>query len=334
LNYVDTVSLTSGELGQRLVDALVRSGMKVVRESDLHGRPLLLRVEKERETLTLRVFLWRITHGGATRALDEYRVQTTRPGDQPFLVRGERRTLLLGYHESLEVFAAWDARLHRDPASSSSLQVSLDELHDASESGFTSRLRPISTGSEVVVAFRPDSAGAYLDVVERLTAVGIPATTEVVEAATRGSAIKEIDLPENVERRREIREVAALVRDRRFRTAVLRAYDERCAACGLDVGLVVAAHIEGVAEGGEDVIANGLALCPTHHQAFDRGLLLIQDDGRIVINNDLAAEASGAPSNVRRLAAGVRARALLPSDPRLRPDPIRLAHHRTKWEGP
>ncbi|MGC2374623.1 MAG: HNH endonuclease [Solirubrobacteraceae bacterium] len=282
-------------------------------------------------TLPLRVFIWRITHGGASRAADEYRVQTTRPQNQPFLAGDGAQTLLLGYHEDLDVFAAWDVREHSNPGSSSSLQVSLDLLEEAREKGVTSRLRDTQAGQELVVAFAPESAAAYLDVSERLYAAGVQSATPAVEAATSGAPIPDASLPADAERRREIREVAALVRDRRFRTAVLRAYRERCAFCGLGLGIVEAAHIQSVADNGPDVVANGVAACPNHHKAFDRGLLLVQSDSRISVNEDRTVELGLDPGDLIRLKEGLRDQLRLPSDPAVCPDHARLEQHRSKW---
>lgn len=69
-----------------------------------------------------------------------------------------------------------------------------------------------------------------------------------------------------------------------FAAAVKDAYRDRCAVChqglispggGLEIE---AAHIVPVSERGSDVIGNGLALCRTHHWAFDASLFVISDD--------------------------------------------------------
>lgn len=92
-------------------------------------------------------------------------------------------------------------------------------------------------------------------------------------------------------------------RDPEFRIEVLRAYEYRCAMCGYDgrldtvpVGLD-AAHVQWWAYGGPDDLANGLALCVLHHRAFDRGVLGISPDHRVLVS--------------RRFNGGVRARALV-----------------------
>jgi len=63
---------------------------------------------------------------------------------------------------------------------------------------------------------------------------------------------------------------------RRFAFDVFTRYGTRCAFCSISHrDLVVAAHIIEKHENGSDDARNGLALCPTHHAAFDKGLLRI-----------------------------------------------------------
>ena len=68
------------------------------------------------------------------------------------------------------------------------------------------------------------------------------------------------------------------IRDQAFRRVVRRAYDYRCAACGLrvmvdDVVLVDAAHLIPFAITQDDDPRNGIALCRNHHWAMDKQLL-------------------------------------------------------------
>lgn len=80
-------------------------------------------------------------------------------------------------------------------------------------------------------------------------------------------------------------------RDRAFRRAVLDQYDNRCAFTGRrflsPVGTLVlgldAAHVVPVSENGSDHPANGLPLTKDIHWAFDRGLLSVSDDRKIIV---------------------------------------------------
>lgn len=74
----------------------------------------------------------------------------------------------------------------------------------------------------------------------------------------------------------------------------MRAYGQCCAVCRLRrAELVEAAHIVADADGGEPVVSNGLALCKLHHAAFDRHILGIRPDLRIVIRQDVLDDTDG-----------------------------------------
>ena len=81
-----------------------------------------------------------------------------------------------------------------------------------------------------------------------------------------------------------------IVRDRIFRKSVLFAYDSRCALTGLKLingggrAEVEAAHIRPVEADGPDKTSNGLALSGTVHWMFDRGLVTLDDDLKILIS--------------------------------------------------
>ena len=83
------------------------------------------------------------------------------------------------------------------------------------------------------------------------------------------------------------------VRDRIFRSKVLKAYDSRCALTGFKFingggrAEVEAAHIKSVEAKGPDIVQNGLALSGTIHWMFDRGLLGLGDDRRILLSNHI-----------------------------------------------
>ncbi|MEX0742301.1 MAG: HNH endonuclease [Phycisphaeraceae bacterium] len=73
-------------------------------------------------------------------------------------------------------------------------------------------------------------------------------------------------------------DAAEAVRDQAFRRVVLKAYDYRCAACGLrvvvdDLVLVDAAHLIPWNVSRDDDPRNGMTLCKNHHWAMDRSLI-------------------------------------------------------------
>ncbi|MFH9399896.1 phosphorothioated DNA-binding restriction endonuclease [Streptomyces sp. NPDC017638] len=97
-------------------------------------------------------------------------------------------------------------------------------------------------------------------------------------------------------------------RDPRMRELVLTAYEYRCAFCGYDgrigsvpVGLE-AAHVRWWAFGGPDEIENGLCLCSLHHKLFDKGVLGLGDDQRVLVSQRFVGHSTAAHDHVIALA--------------------------------
>lgn len=116
-------------------------------------------------------------------------------------------------------------------------------------------------------------------------------------------------------------------RDRAFAAAVKDAYLDTCAMSGVKIingggrSEVHAAHIRPVEHRGPDSVRNGLALSGTFHWMFDRGLISVDDDYRLLLAKDRL------PDSIDRLLGG-NDRLLAPGRPDLRPHPQFLAWHR------
>ena len=75
---------------------------------------------------------------------------------------------------------------------------------------------------------------------------------------------------------REREKLSRLRRNPAFRDIILRKYNYTCVICGCkEQSILEAAHIKGVAEGGDDSENNGICLCKNHHGLYDAGLLHI-----------------------------------------------------------
>jgi putative restriction endonuclease len=78
-------------------------------------------------------------------------------------------------------------------------------------------------------------------------------------------------------------------RDRVFSKLVRNAYNNRCAVTGLQIingggrTEVEAAHVRSVDDNGPDSVRNGIALSRTVHWMFDRGIISMEDDGKLLI---------------------------------------------------
>jgi putative restriction endonuclease len=122
-----------------------------------------------------------------------------------------------------------------------------------------------------------------------------------------------------------------IVRDAAFRHAVLDAYEDTCAATGIRIingggrAEAQAAHIVPVGEGGPDVVQNGIALSATMHWLFDRHLISLGEDWRLLVSHNRV------PAELRGLMAGHANALRLPRDRALWPDSRFVAHHRERF---
>ena len=118
-------------------------------------------------------------------------------------------------------------------------------------------------------------------------------------------------------------------RDGRMRELVLTTYEYQCAFCGYDgrigtvpVGLE-AAHVRWWAFDGPDEIDNGLCLCSLHHKLFDKGVLGVTDEHRVMVSQRFVGRSSAARAQVLALTG----RPLLGPQPGVRP----IAAHHREW---
>lgn len=118
------------------------------------------------------------------------------------------------------------------------------------------------------------------------------------------------------------------VRDASFRRQVCNAYDDTCAVTGIRIvngggrAEAHAAHIWPVADGGPDVVQNGIALSATVHWLFDRHLISLTDDYGLLVSHNKV------PAGLRSLFEHQLDRIRLPADRRHWPNPAYVRRHR------
>jgi len=85
-------------------------------------------------------------------------------------------------------------------------------------------------------------------------------------------------------------EEEVFVRNGLFKRYILQLYQNTCAFTGMRLvsghghSFVDACHIVPFSASHDDRIGNGIALCPNMHRAFDRGLLSVNEDYRIIVS--------------------------------------------------
>ena len=111
-----------------------------------------------------------------------------------------------------------------------------------------------------------------------------------------------------------------------FRTAVLHAYERRCAVCRLPFAeLLDAAHIRSDSAGGSAAVSNGLSLCKIHHGAFDSNIIGISPDYVVHVRDSVLATFDGPTLQHSIKEMNGESLRQLPSSRALRPDRDLLA---------
>lgn len=326
--------LEKHELLQLVLDAIRASGSSVEERSREHPFRLELTNAEGRDLVLL--YVWNVSRGGRGRSEDEYRIQIT--GVEQLVFEDDRKTLLLGlaWVRNRPVLVAFDAIKHAEFGSSPSIQVRQQTLERALEEGIAFETKQLAGDNvEVVVAFAPELFAQYLD--ELYSAYHARGSEQVglgegstIDALAFLRAFTDDELGAVPPRRRRVlRSVSVAVRDQQFRHKVLQVYGHRCAVCGMQGGLVAGCHIKAFAHDGPDDVRNGIALCYNCHNAFDRGLIGIDEAYMIRLNTVRDGKlredglADGLEDLYRRMRIGQRIH--LPEE-WFMPDPGHLAH--------
>jgi len=278
-------ALSPAQIVAAIEDAFTEAGATAILVSEKRTHPLRFYIVASELSFPVWIYVWTLTHGGGTaRPRDEYRIQLTSV-TPPLPQNPDGPTVLLGYHPGTKCFAGFDLRKHQDfSLRSPSIQININALRNAVRDGFTF----VRKGNdEIAIGFRPDNILAYTLNAEPLHESGADArVSSILGKVARSESFAEDEvaaIPE--ERRRIIAKVSRLTRDSDFRRKVTVAYDRRCAVTGLQLRLVEAAHILPVgADGSTDEVTNGICLSPTYHRAYDRGLIYLDEDRIMLID--------------------------------------------------
>ncbi|WP_082028791.1 HNH endonuclease [Xanthomonas sacchari] len=310
--------LNAKELLGLLVESLRQAGCGVYVYDE--AKPFGIRVSRPSgEISDIRVYIWNCTHGGGrARPENEYRIQFT--GVVP-AQHQDATTLLLGWHE-IGVFAAWDIRKHENQDSGSpSAQIREDVLQNAYRNGFAVGERG---NGEVVAAFRPELIAEYSANIEDIH----DGSRAELEALNNLPNIELSEAERTYGRKKIVSEIVRAYRAHDFSKRVLSAYSNACAACGLQLRLVEAAHIVPVtSDASTDSTENGIALCVLHHRAYDKNIISIDECYRIEVSETTLRGLGeyNLLGGLEQFRGNLRPLMLLPADRRDYPSPSNLA---------
>ncbi len=269
-----------------ILDAFQDSGASGILVSSLRQHPRRFIVETQTGGIEVWIYAWTLTHGGRPSLPDEYRIQMTTVSS-PLPLNPKGYTLLLGYEPNLKMFAGFDLTRHCTfTTGSPSVQIDIKCIHKALEDGLAFDRK---TNQEIAVAIRPDHMLNYMANAEELHRLGKNAAMyNLLSKASASEKILEGEIARLTPRRQKILStLTRWARSASFRQQVLYAYNNRCSVTRMQLRLVDAAHILPVqAEETTDDVRNGIALSPTYHRAFDGGLIYLDEDYLMKINNE------------------------------------------------
>lgn len=79
-----------------------------------------------------------------------------------------------------------------------------------------------------------------------------------------------------------------------FKKEIPKIYNNSCCISGLridsklNVSMIDACHIRPFSESYDDTINNGISLCPNLHRAFDRGIITINSDYKVIVSDSFS----------------------------------------------
>jgi len=319
------------QLLARVVDLVGADNLRVVDPRD--GWPSLVEVRVASGWLPAAVHLGEI--GSSHRDRDEVERRFQNPGKgKPVQAPSGRLPLLVGLSAEGDtpVLVGMDAAHRIGAETRQSLFIPLQLLQAGAARGWAEHE---STSGELIRAFHPALLPTYVELLR--SNIKLPENVVIGIAAAAGLVDSAND---ETPQERVRRVISALSRDRRFSKMVVAAYGECCAMCGLDLGLVVGAHIYPVnAPASTDKVWNGLALCYNHHAAFDAHLIHVEPGSRALRLHPRVTKDGKTNDQSRQFAASLLSKLRAPRERGLGPRPAmfekryQFFEKRYEWAG-
>lgn len=146
---------------------------------------------------------------------------------------------------------------------------------------------------DVVLSAEPDEENdtwVYTYVIEGTLLASENMVDPVIVPTLRTEEVEK-DIPQDLKGYEREAVIKARINQSGFRKNLIKKYG-RCCLCGVESPeLLLASHIKPWKDSNEDEkgsTSNGLLLCPNHDKLFDRGLISFNDDGTILISEQLS----------------------------------------------
>ncbi|HLP51360.1 MAG TPA: DUF262 domain-containing protein [Chitinophagales bacterium] len=156
-------TLSKDALFEKVQSAIETCGWQITGNPQVTENPFRLEISKGEEKLTLLIYIWNLSHGGASRPENEYRIQVK---VSKFEELSDTKTLILGYWDEKNVFAGFDVSKHYGtPGWSASMQIKKEYLEDAAVNKVSAYAKD---NGEIAIAFAPSFFMTYVDDLEEL----------------------------------------------------------------------------------------------------------------------------------------------------------------------
>lgn len=218
---------------------------------------------------------------------DECRIQINRTKEFLDALNSDALVFFLGYSDNYGTFTAWNPfllkqRINKRQTISVYSRFSIQKKANAQGISVYE-----DDNDQKVISFLPEYLGLYIENYpemhqssEKILLDLIKKSDEIEETTNYGETALIEEEKFIVTKERE-------GRDPRFRRIVYDAYNKRCAFTGIQLDLVEAAHVVPYSnDQGTNDVQNGICLSPLHHKAYDNGLIYIDEDYNIKINED------------------------------------------------
>ncbi len=279
-----TVKMSKKDLKYLLIDSLKKYSEDVIYIGG--ANPYAFNINKK----VAYIFMRNLHSSGSGRPNpDESRIQV--PNSKNFIdaINSGKPVFFFGYLADLDVFTAWDPigltpRINKKKVISVYSRFTVQE--SAARNGISCYEYYQNDIKKIAISFRPEYLGLYLENFSEMHQSDERILLELVKKSDQSLPTeKSTGESVEIERKRFVITHRKFKRDPNFTKAVYEAYDERCAVCGIQLDLVVAAHIIPHAhEKGNDETCNGVCLCELHHAAYDTGLIYFDEDYLVKIN--------------------------------------------------
>lgn len=309
------------QLVRAISDAIAASGYVGNLASPVRQHPRRFLVVGQNVQTVISVYAWTLTFGGRPALAAEYRIQMTSV-QSPLPMATDGPTILVGYEPILNLFAGFDLARHRTfTTGSPSVQIDINSLGRAEVEGLSFHRK---SNAEIAIGIRPDMFMAYAMNAAVLHRLGRDAKVlNLLNQAVHTPAAPPPMPALSAERKRLVSEVSLLTREAAFRRRIIFAYGDRCAVTRVQLRLIDAAHILPVgATGSTDDVQNGIALSPTYHRAFDAGLIYLNENFEMRLNEGrlLALQNLNIAGGIERFREPL-GQIFLPPDAKQRPSP-------------